>query len=117
MKRRPDPKKILADNIRMLLHEAKTMDTDKLLRKSGVSPRGLGYILAMERSSKIDTVDDIARAFNLPVWQMLMPNLKEFLKSNGQLDIIIDDYIKSSDEGKGNIYRIAQMESRYATPQ
>lgn len=47
----------------------------QLKRMSGVDQRYIGRILAAESSITVDTLEKIAKAFDLQAWQLLVPGL------------------------------------------
>jgi transcriptional regulator with XRE-family HTH domain len=76
----PDPRRIVARNIRALIdydrdHGGPCYDKKRLALRAGLTPSTVGRILSLEHAPGVDTLDDIAHAFGLLAWQLLVPNL------------------------------------------
>lgn len=102
----------LARNLAHLM-EITGWSAKEVSKRSGVSPRMVSYMLTMERVASIEIAEDVARAFNLEGWHMIMPNLPADLEQSKALRKLVDDYIESSDDGKEMIARIAEREAKY----
>jgi transcriptional regulator with XRE-family HTH domain len=105
-------KVVLSNNIRVLMKEF-PVSKAALSRKSGVSVRMIGYVLAKEKTATVDIVEQLAGAFGLAGWQLLIPNLTVELAKNGKLGKLIDNYARSSSDGRVYIERVAEKEAGY----
>ncbi len=85
MKTRPKASKTLVANLRALMR-ATGMKRTLLVKKSGVSERMIGYILAEERTPTLDIAEALAKAFGLRGWQMIVPGLPVALAKNGRIE-------------------------------
>lgn len=68
---------IVAANLKALMdHQPDNpVGQAQLKRMSGVDQRYIGRILAAESSITVDTLEKIAKAFDLQAWQLLVPGL------------------------------------------
>lgn len=77
-------KTALAKNLRLLM-DSEGLSEAKAAQKTGVSQKGLNKILNENTSATIDIIERIAKAFKIPTWQILTPNLEieeaELIKS------------------------------------
>lgn len=102
----------LVSNIREVMR-ATGMKKADVAKKSGVSERMIGYILAKERSPTVDVAEALGKAFGLTGWQMIMPGLPVRLAKNGHLDKLVKNYSSLSEEGREYVDRVAEKEARY----
>lgn len=102
----------LAINLRMLM-DAYGVSKQDLAIKSGISERMIGYILACERKATIQTADDLAKAFKLTGWQLIMPNLNVDPNKNNRLEQLIENYSNASSEARDYIDKVAERETKY----
>lgn len=109
---RPNTADTVVKNIRMLL-ECYSMNVPALAKKSGVPVRTIYSILNKERTPGIDTTDDIAKAFGLNGWHLLMPGLTCDASKNGKLDKLIADYTKCSEPARDYINMVADRDARH----
>lgn len=70
-------RQIVAKNLKRLMEESATLDTQaKVAAKSGLTQRAIGYLLNPSttdmKSPKLDTVEKVARAFQLEPWMLLI---------------------------------------------
>lgn len=61
-------------NLELLMQLTQTTQ-NRLARLSGVGQRSIGRILKGEQIPSLDICDQIAHAFGLRAWQMLLPNI------------------------------------------
>ena len=102
----------LINNVRVLQREL-GVNKSELSRRSGVSLRMINYILNGEKKASIAITEQLAKAFGLSGWQLLLPTLNAEMISTGSLDQLIADFSKSSREGRDYIMRIADREAKY----
>lgn len=114
MSTKPTPSETLAQNLQMLLELApEKKSLDWLSRRSGVSKRMIQYLLKCERTATIDTIEALAKPFNLAGWQLLISGLRADLINNGTIPRLIENFANSSNEGRMVINRIAEQEAKY----
>lgn len=87
---------------------------DWLAKKSGVSKRMIQYLLKCEKTATIDLIDALAQPFGLTGWQLIMPNLSEDLLKDGTLERLVENFSRSSTEGRDYISRVAEQEAKYS---
>lgn len=94
------------------MHET-GMKKAELANKSGVSERMIGYILAKEKAPTVEVADALAKAFDLPGWMLLLPDLSVRIAKTGKLQTLVTKYTQSSDAGREYIDRVAEQEAKY----
>jgi len=107
-------RKILARNLRALKEHDKRLWSDKeLARRSTVSDRMIGRILASESSASVDILDKLAKPFKLTGWQLLVnvPDINEI----SSFSELFSNYTQANAEGKEHILTIAEREAVYST--
>lgn len=109
----------LADNVRRLMDSRDPVwKLTDLARHSGVSKSALSYLLnyrdSSDRHPTTETVEGIATAFGLPVWQLMMPNLPIELLQSHRMARLIENYRDAPPEGRAQVERIAESEVKYA---
>jgi transcriptional regulator with XRE-family HTH domain len=112
--KRPSTAETVVKNIKMLLDES-GWKVPQLSKISGVPKRTIYSILSMDRVPGIDTTDDIARAFGLTGWHLLMPDLHYELAKSGKLAVLIDDFFKSSQTTQDYIADVLKRERKDGT--
>lgn len=112
MRKRTSTSDTLVTNLRELMRITKIRKPD-LAKKSGVSERMIGYILAKERTPTVDTAEALGQAFGLNGWQLIMPGLPIHLAKNGHLDKLVKNYARLTDEGREYVDRVAEKEAGY----
>jgi len=106
-------RKILAQNLKALKsHEKRHWSDKELSRRSKVSDRMIGRILAGESSASVDILDKLAKPFNLTAWQLLadVENINEL----SQFNELFNNYNRSTDERKEYILSVAEREADYS---
>lgn len=91
------------------------MKKPELAKKSGVSERMIGYLLAKERTPTIEVADALAKPFDLTGWQLLIPGLHIDLAKAGKLEQLVHNYSSASDKGREYIDRVSEQEAQYQT--
>lgn len=102
----------LARNLAHLM-ELTGWNAKEVSKRSGVSPRMVSYILTKDRVASIEIAEDLAAAFNLEGWHLIMPNLPQDLEHTKSLSKLIQNYISAGAEGQDMISRIAEREAKY----
>lgn len=101
---------IIIKNLKHLMAIHKYTMAD-VARRSGVTPRGVKFILDGDRIPNVDTTEQLARAFGLRGWHLLNPDLDHDLINSPTVSRLISDYAKSSPEGRKIISEIAAREA------
>lgn len=104
--------KTLSQNLKHLM-ELSGWNVEEVAKRSGVSKRMVSYVISMERKASITIAEDLAKAFNLEGWHLIMPNLPRDLEQSKALRRLIDDYIGSDNEGRDMISKVAEREAKY----
>lgn len=105
----------IADNLNRLMKDRKISRKDLSAKCGGKpSPRYLANILNQEYAPTIVMIDALADAFNLKSWHLLMPDL-DIEVAKKEMPLLLDNYKKSSAEGREYIMRIADKESKYGS--
>lgn len=109
----------LSDNVRRLMESKRPpWKLADLARHSGVSKSAIGYLLNYrdnsDRHPTTETVAGIAAAFELPVWQLMIPNLPVELLDSRRVSRLIENYRDAPEEGRATVERIAESEVKYA---
>lgn len=110
MKNQPSQTFII--NLRDLM-ETTNINTATLSRISGVSKRMIDYILTGERKPSIEIAGQIANAFGLNCWHIIMPSIPYNLAKSGVLDKLICDYMHCNEVSKNYISHIAERDAEY----
>lgn len=73
---KPTPRQVLSANLRALMATRPDLDViKKVVKVSGLSNGKVGRIYAASHTTDIDTLADLAEAFGLEPWQLLVPDL------------------------------------------
>lgn len=107
----------LADNV-LRLKERRGWSLAALARRAGVSKSALGYLVNWsdpnDRHATMETVEAIARAFEIEAWQLMVPDSPIELLESKRFRTMIENYRAAPDAGKLQIERVAESEIRYA---
>lgn len=106
------PAQTLVKNLRMLMLSTKMTSAD-LSTKSHVSKRMIDYILSGERKPSVEVAGQLAEAFGLTGWQLIMPSLTNDLEKNGILDKLIADFLHCGEISQDYILSVAEREAVY----
>lgn len=112
MTKRPRTEETLAKNLRFLMKLRGWSEGDAA-RESGVSQKTVNNMLNQVYRAKVDTVDQLAAAFGLVGWQLLIPNLPQDLEAGGSLSSLIQHWADSSAEGREAVERLANREATF----
>lgn len=112
-----DPVIALADNIRRLMADRQESQKTVATRAS-LSQRAVGDLLTYGKvhfkSPTVRTVDALSRAFEVPSWKLMIPDMSLDLLTSSRMDELIANYRDASIEGRNAIERVADGEVRYA---
>lgn len=108
----------LAGNLRRLMaHHG--LSQAQLGKKAGVGQSTLSNLLddkaPLEVNPRATTIEQLASFFQVPSWQLLIPELSLDLLLSDHLGQLIANYRDATSEGRETISRIAESEARYAT--
>lgn len=104
----------LIKNLRVLMDD-RGWKPKKLSEKSGVSPRMVAYILKGERVCSIEIAEQLANAFGLKGWHLLIEGVPEHLLKTKKLEKLYQNYAKTTTEVQEYIDHIAEREAQYST--
>ena len=104
----------LADNVRYLLGKMNWSEAE-LGRRAGVSQKTVNNVVRLEKSTKIETADAIAKPFGLEGWQLFLPNLRNDYETGGTISKLFVDYLSASQQGQQHILWVAEREAQYNT--
>lgn len=103
---------ILVRNLNMLL-DLKKWSNRELSRHCKVSDRMIGMIRKGDvKACTMDVADELASAFGLETWELIMPHLKEDLIRSAIKDLV-KSYADADPDGRAYIERVAEKESTY----
>lgn len=107
----------LADNVRRIMVHKEWTLVD-LARLTGVSKSALGYLVTYrdgnDRHPTTKTIEGIAAAVGIPLWQLMMPGLPVELLGSNRLTKLVENYRDAPAEGRAQVERIAESEVKYA---
>ena len=96
----------------MLMSET-NINTAALSKMSGVSKRMIDYILTEERRASIEIAEQLAGAFGLNAWHLIIPGLKYDVAKPGILDKLIENYASCPPVSREYINQVAERDSEY----
>jgi len=97
--KRPRTRETVAANLATLMRQRHWKARD-LAARCNVSFRQIHNILNGTSVPSTETVDELASAFGLRGWHLLMPNLPDDLLCNVALERLVDDYVAADAEGR-----------------
>lgn len=100
-------------NLRFLMRLNDISQTT-LAKKSGVSQKSISNILNGNQIPSIEMAEQLAAAFGLEGWHMIMPNLPDDLRSSSALSKLYKGFIKATPEGRKHIEMVAEREAAYS---
>lgn len=106
------PENTLVINLKMLMAET-NINTETLSRLSGVSKRGIDYILKNERKASVEVAGKLAKAFKIQAWELIMPDLKYDVALNKALETLVSNYSNCPTTSRDYIFSIAQRDAVY----
>lgn len=109
---RPRTEATLAANLRWLMNKAGWTEKE-IEQRSGVSQKTINNVLHARYRTKVETVEQLAAAFNLDGWQMILPNLVHDIESGTSIAKLLNAYLQSSAEGQSVVLKIAEREAKY----
>lgn len=108
---RPRTEETLAVNLRFLM-SLHGWSEPELARRSGVAQKTINNILHKVYRAKIETADQLAKAFGLEGWHLILPNLIQDIQSGSTITRLIAAYLESPEDGQKIILGIAEREAQ-----
>jgi transcriptional regulator with XRE-family HTH domain len=109
---KPSPRAILARNV-MRLREARGWSQTQLGRTAGLPQTTISAIERASVDAGIDKLELLARAFKLPLWALLLPDVDEALFGGDGLGDVVAIYPNLPSDGRAEVLRVAEREYRY----
>lgn len=113
-----DPHKTLAENVRRLV-DASGDSQAVIAKRGGISQRNVGnvynYGLTHDTSPTLRTVAGLAKAFEVPVWMLFLPDMPLEGALGRQLATLVETFGQLPAEPRQNVLRVADAERRFAT--
>lgn len=101
-------KTALARNLRSLM-DREDLSEALAAKKTGVSQKGINKILNENTSAGIDTIERLAKAFRIPVWLLITPNM-DISEST-----LLENYRAAPEPAKAMIKSVAEAAAPYST--
>lgn len=102
----------LKANLRVLTERAK-QDRDLTARGKGqFTPKTLYNMARGDHSPTLEKLQQVADAFDIEVWQLLLPDFHAGLLLDPQIGRVMRAYAKADDEGKEMFSRTASLLER-----
>lgn len=109
--KRPKTEETLAKNLRYLMNK-RGWTEEETAKQSGVSQKTVNNALNQTYKAKIETAEQLAAAFKLEGWHLIMPSLIRDLESGGSLSSLMANWTDADDEGKKFIEDMAEREAK-----
>ena len=104
----------IARNVRLLRDKA-GWSQSKLAKIAKIAQTAVSYIEKPDgKSPTVETLEAIACAFGVPNWTLLIPFENMDPKLLQALDKLVEQYAKLPDDGRTQVQRTSDQESRYA---
>jgi transcriptional regulator with XRE-family HTH domain len=108
-------RRAIARNVKTLRTLA-GMTQGQLARKAGVAQTVISYIERPDgKSPAVDTLDQIAQALKVPAWALMMDLEDVSPVILARAGIVIQGYLDVTEDGRRQIERVVDAESRYAS--
>lgn len=107
--------KIVSENI-VLSMKIKGMTQEEFAKFAGVSQKTISNLknaTKLQRHPKLDVLEKIANALNVPVFYLLIPSINERTLNGDFLGFIVETCNTVNTEGLLQIRRVAESEARY----
>jgi transcriptional regulator with XRE-family HTH domain len=102
----------IAKNLRGLLDMREWSEHD-LAKASGVSQKTINNVLQRRTYCGIGTTEQLAKAFGLEGWVLMLPKLPKQLQTIPTLAQLVRNWISASESGQGHIAHVAEQEAKY----
>lgn len=111
---RQKPRESLSINLRHLM-ATREWNQVQLAKRSGVNQKTISNILNGRNTPTLDILDQIAAAFGLNVWHLILPDLPADLVNGGTIERLFENFIASGEKGREYINHVAEREAKYKT--
>ena len=105
----------IAANVKRLRESAGWSQSELARRTAGVAQTTISALEKAAKSPSAETLDDIARAFKIPVWALFLPDIPTDADTLRSADKLVQRYLAVPDRGRHTINTIAEAEARYAS--
>ena len=112
---RKPTKEVVIENIKTLV-KINDDTTYSLADKSGLPQSTVVNILSGRHKISIEAADQIAAAYKLAGWHLLMRNLNSDMIASPRLEQLYERYLAASSEGRAYIDSVAEREAGYKAP-
>ena len=104
----------MARNLRFLM-DAHAWTQADVAKAAGVSQKTISNLLAPDRyqDAKLETVEQVAQAFGLDGWHLILPNLPDDLINKPTMRALYDAFRNASPDGRAMIMSVAEREALY----
>lgn len=109
---RPRTEETIAKNLRRLM-DMRGWSEEATAKAAGVSQKTINNTLNKNYRPKVETVDQIANAFGLKGWHLMIPDLCQDLEAGGRLAALIEHWGEASTDGKTAIENLAGREAAF----
>jgi transcriptional regulator with XRE-family HTH domain len=106
------PREILAANV-LRLRNARGWSQPQLAQHSGLKQTTISNIERQAVDTGVDNLELLAKAFKLPLWALLLPEVDESMFQGEGLGQVVGIYPELKAEGRSEIVRTAVRERRY----
>jgi len=101
----------LAENVKRLMKD-RGLSQEKLAEQSGVSASAIGYLVnyrdLSDRHAGVDTIESLAKAFDVEPWQLLIPNLDIALLKSRRPQVLLETFNAADEVARGHIENSAK---------
>jgi transcriptional regulator with XRE-family HTH domain len=98
----------LAENVKRLMRD-RGLSQGKLAEQSGVSASAIGYLLnyrdLSDRHAAVDTIEALAKAFDVEAWQLLIPDLDFTLLNSRRPQALLENFNAADEVERTHIER------------
>lgn len=112
VKKRPQPRMIVAANIKALIEKHETT-APRVADQAGVDRKTLNNMLNGRFEPNLTNVEAVANVFGLSAWQLLRHDLHDSLVKASVVDTLIDDFYAATDDDRQKILGVAEMAAKY----
>ena len=105
---------ILAQNLAALMARD-GLSQNALARRNRMNQKTISNILNQAKSPQLDKIEEIASAFHLEPWQLLLPDLPTNLAEGGKMNRLISAYLTCDQPARDIVNHIAEREAEYKT--
>lgn len=110
-------KQILSENLKALL-KSRGWSARELSRQTNgdVSDRYIGMILNCEYNASVEVLDQLAKAFRLQGWQLMVPGVPADQGAASHFNMVVTSYLTADEDSRSYIEHVAEREANYPHP-